>query len=383
MELSPSVVAWLTSPLGQEVVDHALSDPDIYALRAAFPQVTGDLVGWALTQAQIRHKHPAKWLPISTWAGVEQGTPLDVARHRADQLRRLGVGSVADLTAGLGFDTTAFLEAGLTVTAVERDPGIAAALAVNCPTATVINADAQTIPLPPADAYFVDPARRGPDRGERRAERDPAKWSPPLSWVFALPVERVLAKVAPGIAHSLIPPGWHAEWVSSNGSLIEASLWSSALNPEHHSRSATVLGVGTLHATDDASVDVGDIGDYLIEPDDAVIRAGLIADLAHRIPSARLIDEKVAWLTADSVEPRTGFARYYRVIDILPNHVRALRAELTRRGIGTLTVKTRAVTTTPEALIKQLKLPKGGNEGIVVLTRARNAGVTLLVERLG
>ena len=43
-------------------------------------------------------------------------------------------------------------------------------------------------------------------------------------------------KVAPGIPHSLVPDGVEAEWVSDDGEVKEAVLWSPALATAHDGR---------------------------------------------------------------------------------------------------------------------------------------------------
>ena len=83
--------------------------------------------------------------------------------------------------------------------------------------------------------------------------------------------------MAPGIGHDLVPPGVEAEWVSDAGEVKEAVLWSPDLSTTD--RRATVIGEGglaTLTQEDDPGAEVRPVGDYLYEPDGAVIRAGLV-----------------------------------------------------------------------------------------------------------
>ncbi len=377
--LSPADVQWLTSPDGVTAVQAARNlpaDPLVRGteLRRLIPDP--HLAALAATAASLDGP-----LRIHTREGLEQGTHPDVARWRAEWLYAHGVRSVEDLTAGLGFDTVAFCATGMQVRAVEREPGIAAALAVNAPDATVVCASAQDVELEGFDALFIDPARRdlgaAHDGYRARAERDPQKWSPPLSWAIGLP--NACIKVAPGIDRDLIPDGWHAIWTSRDRSLLEAMLVGPALNSEGFARSAHVLGAGMFSSADRVSApgDVGAVGQFLIEPDDAVIRAGLVADLGREI-DATLIDEHIAWLSGDH-PASTPFARNYRVLALLPNKPKQLRAALLERGYGNVVVKTRAVHVTPEALRAQLKLP-GGASATLVVTRAAGTGVTYLVE---
>ena len=86
------------------------------------------------------------------------------------------------------------------------------------------------------DAVFLDPARRG------AAGRtfDPASYAPPWTFVEEVLTGSAVVKVAPGIPHELVPADVEAEWVSLDGGLKEAALWSVGVNRVR--RRATVLG---------------------------------------------------------------------------------------------------------------------------------------------
>ncbi len=119
---------------------------------------------------------------------------------------------------------------------------------------------------------------------------------------------RSLVKVAPGIAHDLVPAGIEAEWVSDGGDVKEAVLWSSSLATTD--RRATVIGEGGLATVteDDApalgegGVDVREVGAFLYEPDGAVIRAGLVTAVAAGVRGG-LVDPHIAYVTSDTLLP--------------------------------------------------------------------------------
>ncbi|MFZ5847366.1 MAG: THUMP-like domain-containing protein, partial [Actinomycetota bacterium] len=196
-------------------------------------------------------------------------------------------------------------------------------------------------------------------------------------------VERLLhrpsvVKVAPGIPHDLVPPGVEAEWVSDDGDLKEASLWSPQLATV--TRRATVVrptGLASITDEDDpGDRSVRAVGRYLYEPDDAVIRAGLVTAVAAGVHGG-LVDEHIAYVTSDSGFT-TPFARSYEVLEELPYKEKALKAALRLRGIGRLTIKKRGVDVVPEELRRRLAL-KGDAEATVVLTRVAGKGTALLV----
>jgi hypothetical protein len=299
---------------------------------------------------------------------------------------------VLDLTAGLGFDTAAFLRIGLHVIAVERDPVIATYLPHNCPAVTVIVADA-TSPtaltpllgeLAPDDVVFVDPARRDPtgprqaETGRARPERDPERWSPPWSWVAAIPHPRVAAKVAPGFSP---PPGrdWQAQWVSVDRTVVECALYS--WNAVGSSRSAVIVtddGLVSVLTDPAAEQTVAQAIDmWLHEVDPAVMQSGGADTLARDQRMARL-DPRSTWMTGDA--PATHAAlRSHRVVSVLHGPAREQRRRLQDLGITRATVKCRDVTATPAAVLRQLGI-KEGNQHAIVLTFHAGRPVTVVVE---
>ncbi|HEY9564714.1 MAG TPA: SAM-dependent methyltransferase, partial [Nocardioides sp.] len=238
-------------------------------------------------------------------------------------------------------------------------------------------ADGTALDLSAFGAVFADPARRG----ARGRVFDIEGWTPPWSFVQSLLTRPSVVKVAPGIGHDLIPEGVEAEWVSEAGEVKEAALWSSYLATAR--RRATVIGDGglaTLTEEDDPydgrERPVRELGEFLYEPDGAVIRAGLVTAVAAGVDGG-LLDEHIAYVTADA-SFRTPFARGYRVIETLPYREKPLRAALRERGIGKLTIKKRGVEVVPELLRKKLSL-SGEQEATLVMTRVRGEGTALLV----
>lgn len=375
-----------------------------------------EVVAAALTQSRLRSAARSKVGAFAdgmlfTAEGLEQATRLPVAARHADRLRRSGATRVVDLGCGIGVDAMAMAGMDLAVDAVERDETTAAVATVNLrhfERAHVHLADVADFPdaLPVArpgtpggvDAAWVDPARR---RDGRRLF-DPEQWSPPLSWVLALPqtgVGAVGAKVAPGIERDLVDPdgpaaGWTAAWTSVDGDVVEAVLWWGGAATVGVRRSATVLrSVGGPSGPGDTSVQVqdagtltdaglpaaavGEVGAVLHEPDGAVIRAGLVGHVAAEV-GGRLIDPMIAYVTADEYVP-TVFARSYAVRAVLPWGLKRLRAHLREHGVGRVTVKRRGSPIDPEELRRALRL-EGDGEATVVLTRRGDERIVLVVD---
>lgn len=362
------------------------------------------LVAAALTQSRLRARGHEKLGPFAdamllTPDGLEQATRLSVAAHHARRYVSAGVDRVADLGCGLGSDAMALAGLDRSVLAIEADELTAAFATVNlrhwesvevrCHDVTALDLPAM---LEPKDGIWLDPARRVTGRGGgSRRTFDPEAFSPPYS--FVLEVARQFpatgAKLAPGIAHGLLPdgvtaPAAEAQWVSVHGEVVECALWFGPLARESVRRSALVLdGRGGVHElVDDPSVPrpaTGPVGAYLHEPDGAVIRAGLAPEIAARV-GARLLDPTIAYLTTDG-PVSDPLVHSYAVDDVLPYHVKSLRTYLRDRGVGVLTIKKRGSAVDPVQLRRQLRL-EGDAEATIALTRVAGRPSVLVLRLL-
>jgi SAM-dependent methyltransferase len=340
------------------------------------------LVAAAVTQNHLRGKAERKFGADAarmyfTHDALEQSTRQSVAVHRATRLAAAGAAAVVDLGCGIGGDLVALARAGLRVRGVELDPVRAALAAANLRAlgldGEVVCADARSVPVADGEVAFVDPARRD-GRGRTFSTAD---LQPPWDWVRELLEGRAVAKLMPGLAHDAVPHGVEAEWVSDGGSLVEACLWGVPFASA--TRRATVLPSGDGLVATGEPVATADIGPYLYEPDDAVIRAGLVGELAATI-GGWLPDPHIAYVSSDGAHS-TPLARGFRIVDELPFREKPLKAALQVRRVGTLTIKKRGVDIVPEELVRRFKL-KGPNTATVVMTRVQGVGRAFLVERL-
>ena len=107
-------------------------------------------------------------------------------------------------------------------------------------------------------------------------------------------------------------------------------------------------------------------GAFLLDPNPAVTRAGLVEDLARRLGAWKL-DPRIAFLAADA-PLRTPFGRSLRVDASLPWSLKRLRALLRERGVGTVEVRKRGSAVDAAGLVAGLRL-RGDGHATVVLTR--------------
>ncbi|MFB6609966.1 SAM-dependent methyltransferase [Agromyces sp. NPDC056379] len=350
------------------------------------------LVAAVLSQAKLRAKAAAKFGPFAsrmlfTEAGLEQATRLKVAALHAGRFSRAGVRHVADLGCGIGGDALAMAAIDLEVTAAEADEVTAAIAAYNLTPFShvrVLHEQAENVALGGIDGAWLDPARRTTAGGTTTRITDASAYSPSLDFAFGLGERMpVGVKLGPGTDRDVIPAEAEAQWVSVDGDLVELGVWFGAVARPGIRRAALVIrGDAAQELTADADSEdapVGPLGEYVYEPDGAVIRARLIGDLA-RANGAWMLSSGIAYLTSDTAFD-SPFARGFRVIERLPADERQLRQALAARGIGTLEIKKRGVDVDPAQLRTRLKL-KGAASATIVLTREAGRHVALLVERL-
>ncbi|WP_459182921.1 class I SAM-dependent methyltransferase [Streptomyces sp.] len=342
------------------------------------------LVSAALGMARLRQRAAAKfgedaYRMYFTPNGVEQATRKPVADYRADRFRALGVRRLADLCCGIGGDAIAPARAGIEVLAVDRDPltcavaranaealGLGALIEVRCADVTEVDTGAY-------DAVFVDPARRG---GRGRIF-DPEAYSPPLSWAVGAARKAPYAalKIAPGVPHEAVPEEAEAEWISDHGDVKEAVLWFGTAAAPGARRATLLPGGASLVGRGLPDPAVRAVSRYLYEPDGAVIRAHLVAEVAEALDGG-LIDETIAYVTADELRP-VPYATAYEITDVLPFNLKRLKALVREREIGVLTVKKRGSAVEPEELRRKVK-PQGPGSATVFLTRVNGAPSMLL-----
>ncbi len=351
------------------------------------------LVAAVLTQAKLRQKARGKFGDFAsrmlfTEAGLEQATRLSVAAQHAGRFAAAGLRRVADLGCGIGGDAMAMAALDLDVTAVDRDEVTAAVATHNLalwPDARVELGDAAAFDLTRVDGVWMDPARRTTGHTNTRRLADPDDWSPSLDTVFAAATTTPTGvKLGPGIDRDLVPDTAEAQWTSVDREVVELALWFGPLARPGIRRAATVIGahgIAELTADGDTEdVDTGPLGEYLYEPDGAVIRARLIGDLARQL-DGRMLSEGIAYVSADLAVP-TPFAQGFRVLDTMPLDVKKLAARLAADGVGTVEIKKRGVDVDPAEFRKRLRLRGGTGRVTLVLTRLEGRHTAVLCERL-
>jgi hypothetical protein len=352
------------------------------------------LVAAVLSQAKLRRRAASKFGEFAesmlfTEAGLEQATRLNVAAQHAERFRSAGISQVADLGCGIGTESMALASLGLKVAAFELDEVTAAVASYNLApfdTAEVMQGDVTTLDTQEFEALMFDPARRelgGPARERAVRKFNPADYSPNFDWVLEQARKRPTGiKLGPGHPHEGIPADAEAQWVSVDGDLVECTLWFGSVAREGVARSALLLGkagthelISGTHTRTDAPL--GERGEYVHEPDAAIIRSHLVGELAEQL-GANLFAPEIAYLSTN-IQVSSPWMRSYRVLDELAFDRKRLKAYLRERGIGVLEIKKRGSDVSPEALRKEMAL-KGENAATLIVTRVGDAHRVLVVE---
>mgnify|MGYP001941596181 CR=1 FL=1 len=215
-----------------------------------------------------------------------------------------------------------------------------------------------------ARVIIADPARRS---GGRRIPR-PEDLLPPLPDLVAAHSGAELAfKCAPGIDYS----DWDGlvSVTSVDSGVKEACLYTPGLAGGER-REAIIIRDGVVAdrltsaevapAGDDDMV--GEPGEFILDPDGAIVRAGLVRDFAAR-EGLWMLDPRIAHLTGNAIP--AGYSGF-RILDDVP--LKKLKKALVPYHAGSAEILVRGVDISPDSLRKKLKL-KGDTPVSIVITR--------------
>ena len=211
---------------------------------------------------------------------------------------------------------------------------------------------------------FADPDRRiGRSRPTRRLEQ----YVPDLDWMRGLIQTAAGGGIKLGPASNFMQKfsGCEIELVSLFGECREATVWFGRLADVEQFR-ATVLPSGETisgNPLDSWAESAGEPGAYILDPDPAVVRSGLIDALCGRFALQRL-DPEEEYLTSDHV-PDSAFVRAFEVECVLANNEKKLRQYLRSNPGHRYEIKCRRIPVNAAAL--QKRLPVGGNVLKVIL----------------
>lgn len=369
----------------------ALTQASVFADRTLLEREFGNYARAvsALIAAQraAAGKMPADWL--TDIDAAQQATSEPVARLRAYRLRAAGVEWVHDVTCSVGTEAPAFFDVGLGWMGSDVSASRLLMARHNLGSdAWLVAADALT-PVSTAGVIVADPARRV----DGRRISDPARLQPPLPALVETYRGKELAiKCAPGIDYS----GWEGlvSVVSVDGGVKEVCLYSpglmggagSADNETAALGTAGTAGTVTLReavvmragacvercvSTEADDVAVAPPGTFIIEPDGAVIRAGLVRHWAAR-HGLWMLDPHIAFVSGEAIP--AGYSGF-RVVETVA--LKTLKRALARHGAGSVEILVRGVNIDPDKLRAKLKL-QGRTQMAVVIARIGDRALAYL-----
>jgi hypothetical protein len=364
-------VTYLTSDEGSAALSVVETLPltdrvgEIGALRKQFGDRTPALVETVLLRRRAATKLsglPGSGDWLFTDEALQQASAAPVALHRA---KRLSGNVIHDVTCSIGTELAALSGSATRVVGSDIDPVRLAMARHNLGSAAdLCRADALH-PVTRDAVVLADPSRRG--AGRRRF--NPRDYQPALDQLFDVYRSRELVvKCAPGIDFDAVTSlgfDGEIEVTSYRGSVREACLWSGGLAEHGVRRRASILDRG--EEITDAEPDdcpVRSAGRWIVDPDGAVVRAGLVRHYAARHGLWQL-DPHIAYLSGDELP---AAMRGFEVLQQLAFDERRLRQALGALDCGPLEILVRGVDVDPDALRRRLGL-RGSQSLTVVITR--------------
>ena len=360
------------------VAEYRLTDTSRIADTAAARARFGDRAPVLVETTLLRRRAADKLgqlgpdFAVSNWLftdeALQQATAAPVARHRARRLAAASLPMVHDATCSIGTEEAALRGCGARALGSDIDPVRLAMARHNLgPAADLCRADALH-PVSRDAVVVVDPARRRGGRRQLRAD----DYQPGLGQLMDSYRDRhLVVKCAPGIDFDQVKRfgfDGEIEVTSYRGAVREACLWSAGLAEPGVRRRASILDEGDQRAqiTDNEPDDcpVRPAGRWIIDPDGAVVRAGLVRHYAARHGLWQL-DPDIAYLSGNRLP---SAVRGFEVLEQLAFDERRLRQALAAADCGALEILVRGVQVDPDALRRRLRL-RGSRPLSAVITR--------------
>ena len=317
--------------------------------------------------------------------GLEQATGEAVASHKAKRFQ----GVIWDLCCGVGGDAMSLGQVG-EVVCVDRDPAKALCCRWNAEAVgvgdrvAVVAGDIRRLGRLQGLVH-IDPDQRpdGAKRSHRIEDSEPGR---EFLEDLVADSEGGAIKLSPAANFLGKFPGCEIELVSVGRECKQAIVWFGGLGgtlPRGHAHlfRATSLPSGeSLEGHPLASpFRMDTLGDYLFDPDPAVVRSGLVDRLAEQFGAWRL-DDREEYLSGNSLA-ETTLAQAFRVVEVTANKLRPIREAARSLGFGPVEIKCRHVPVDADMMRRKLKLD-GDRPGVVIVAKLNGRTRAVLAHRV-
>ena len=298
-----------------------------------------------------RIRSPKFSKPVFTCGeGVRFATPEIVASYRAGRLK---TGVLADISCGIGGQTVCFAEEcgrvygvdidGERLECARRNAGV-----YGVENITFIEGDAlspQVVEqIADADIIFSDPAR--PATEDMRQTDSLRPGIPMVLEAYGDVTDSFAFEAPPQMPPGRIDFDCEREYLSVDGQLNRLTLY---FGPLKGCERAAVVLKGDMYyrlksgvAEPAGVVETDEPLGYAFEPDPAVVKAGLLGELADVLDShveLVRIDAKRSLLTSDTLLDSPFFKHKYRVLDRVPFDCAKVNRSLMGYGIGKAVIR--------------------------------------------
>jgi hypothetical protein len=328
-------------------------------------------------QLKLRRRAASKF---PDWAGtdilyteraLEQSSGQVAAKHKRQWLK----GRVIDLSGGLGSDLIHNADQITHMVYCDIDPELCElfrhnASVLDIQPVAIHNGDGIDILSSFPDNYFdvvyVDPDRRA-GKGRSVSLKDASPDITAHLTMMLAKAETLLVKASPALdpteAARQLPGLTEYRVVSVDGEVKEVLLFVGRSLVEQPARVATVIRGETIsefrELSEKAGVWTGDQPAYIFEPDPAIIRAGLVSDIAAKHGLMHANYGSVYLLGSEPQETFPG--RSYRIDTILPANFRTVKDWCKQQSITKANIARRDFPEDPDTIRKALKLKDGGD----------------------
>lgn len=364
-----------------------------------------------IRQVECRHKYSGKFpKTLAACARFYFPTTLSAEQATSDRLAEFHASlidtgeTVADLTAGLGIDTLHIAGKASHITAVERNPTVADALAHNSRelginNISVICNDCRDYIKQAAtfDTVFIDPARRSADGGRvyalNQCEPDVTAILP----MVCVSCKRSIIKMSPmlDITHTLklLPDGTEFIILGTSTECKEliavtdftADTKTGASSVTH--KAITLLPSGRESIFEFSADDetkstviygVPEVGNYIYEPYPAAMKTGAVKLLGTRFGLTKIHPNTHIYHSSQLLYDYPGEA--FKIKEILPyksKHIKRLHSQWPR-----IDITTRNFGLSADTLRAKLAVKDGGDERLFAVTATGEERLMIIVERI-